>query len=259
MVEWFLGTMGFAYTDWEGTFYPVGLDTSKYLAYYSRYFNCVEIDSTFYGTPRRATVNKWYCETPSNFRFSLKVPQQVTHQRNPHTYKTELNLFLAAVSNLEEKLGVVLFQFPPDFDVTQRDFFVKLIGDLPLEFRYAIEFRHKSWFDRGEFPLCRERGICVVANDYPGLPMQIVSTANFLYLRWVGQHGKYPHHQFEREQMQGRLLQWKELIDNADVKEIFGYFNNDYAGCAVQTLKRFIQLLGKHTESEPHPEQGKLF
>ena len=115
MVDYYIGTMGFSYQDWSGAFYPKGLTGRDYLSYYSRIFNAVEIDSTFYGTPRRESVIRWKESVPDGFRICVKVPRSITHDAKIIDVHKEMEAFINAVRLLGEKLGVILLQFPPSF------------------------------------------------------------------------------------------------------------------------------------------------
>jgi uncharacterized protein YecE (DUF72 family) len=113
----YLGTSGWSYADWEGTLYPEGLPAGSRLAEYAKYYPTVEIDSTFYGTPRRSTVEKWREIAPEGFLFAAKFPQEVTHESNLVNVRSEAEGFVYTMQALEDRLGPLLLQLPPDFTV----------------------------------------------------------------------------------------------------------------------------------------------
>ena len=115
MLNWHLGTIGFSYKDWNAVFYPVGLQPRDYLAHYSQIFNAVELDSTFYGTPKPEYVERWARVTPPEFTFCVKAPKEITHEMRLVGVEGLLDSFLATMRLLGQKLGVILFQLPPDF------------------------------------------------------------------------------------------------------------------------------------------------
>ncbi len=119
MVEWFLGTMGFGYDDWRGVFYPPGTTSRDYLTHYSRIFNSVEMDTTFYGVPRSAVVTQWAASTPDNFKFCAKLPRTITHEMGLIGTRGLVDEFIDAMRLLGDKLGVILIQFPPSFTSTE--------------------------------------------------------------------------------------------------------------------------------------------
>ncbi len=116
MTDWYLGTMGFSYSDWAGPFYPETLAQRNFLKHYSRFFNAVEIDSTFYGTPRMATVQRWMANTPDDFRFCPKTPRMITHDKGLRGAHLDMADFILVMRELGEKLGVILIQLPPSYD-----------------------------------------------------------------------------------------------------------------------------------------------
>jgi uncharacterized protein YecE (DUF72 family) len=274
--EWYIGTMGFSYVDWNGVFYPDVLPANHRLGYYSRIFNAVEIDSTFYGTPRPETVRGWAAATPAEFRFALKVPRQLTHEAGLVGVMDELHRFIDTVTHLQEKLGVILFQFPPSFRQDRLSALQACLAGLPGGIRYAVEIRHQSWYtpeikgpedSPGEPALAqrlREVGVCWAATEYPDLPRRIYPTTDFLYVRWIGQHGSYQLHNQERMDRTAQLYQWLQIMEGARSeiegrRVIFGFFNNDYAGFAAGTANRFKELSGLPVNPFLPPQQGKLF
>ena len=268
MVDWFIGTMGFAYKDWKQVFYPAEMDVSNYLAYYSRIFNCVEIDSTFYGTPRLEAVQHWLAITPPDFKFCLKVPRTITHDLRLVGAEGLLDEFLERVRRLEHKLGAILFQFPPSFHRDRLPLLESLAANLPHDLQFAVEIRDPSWYTPGEASaepalasMLRSYKVAWAMTEFPGLPVTIYQTAGYWYLRWIGQHGSYEHHDQERVDCTPNLRRWKEIIQERldQVGTIYGFFNNDYAGFAAGTANRFKALMGLPVKAFTPPRQGTLF
>jgi len=260
--------MGFSYKDWKDVFYPAEMKAHRYLAYYSRVFNAVEVDSTFYGTPKRDTVRRWATLTPDGFRFCLKAPRQMTHEAVLIGIEDELSQFLETVRLLGDKLGVILFQFPPSFGAENLGRIEELLPSLPEDLRFAVEVRDQSWYtatDEKGVPLLaralEEFGACWAATEYPGLPGRIRLTSRYIYIRWIGQHGSYTRHDHERVDRTPELQAWREqiweLLEQVDT--VYGFFNNDYAGFAAGTANRFKELAGLPLESYKPPQQGTLF
>lgn len=267
MVKFYLGTMGFSYADWLGGFYPLGTPASNYLQFYQKYFNAVEIDSTFYGTPRRQTVLGWKHRAAGNFRFSIKTPQIITHQRGLIGVEAEMLEFLRAVELLEAHLGVVLIQMPPSFDNTNLNALADFVTWLPRDFRYAVELRHPSWYPKGNpdepsiSEIFQRLNIAWAITEYPGLPDLVTVTANHLYIRWIGQHGSYVNHKRERIDLSTRLLKWWQMLQPAleTAECLFGFFNNDYAGHAPATCHRFKVIAGLESDLPKSPHQETLW
>jgi uncharacterized protein YecE (DUF72 family) len=267
MDNWYIGTMGFSYKDWVGVFYPAEMDSRNYLAYYSRIFNAVEIDSTFYGTPRIEIVKHWAATTANGFKFCLKVPRVITHDAGLVGVRDMLVEFVDHVRFLEDKLGVVLFQFPPSFKVNQISILEDSLVYLPSGVRYAIEIRDQSWYtasEPDEEPLLarmlKQYDVAWAVTEYPGLPKKVYLTSDFLYLRWIGQHGSFQRHDYERIDQTVNLKNWwtilQSYLDRAEVA--YGFMNNDYAGFAAGTANRFKQIAGMPIKTFQPPQQGTL-
>lgn len=269
MVDWYLGTMGFSYKDWTSVFYPTHLEARNYLTYYSRIFNAVEVDSTFYGTPRQEIIRRWVAMTPPAFKFCVKTPQTITHHLEGIGKVSEMSLFLDAVKAFGEKLGIVLVQFPPSFRYGQfkilSEFLVGVVTLLkdPALIRLAVEFRHPSWHTSHQEvqALFKELAVCWAASEYPGLPKEVYITAPYLYIRWIGQHGSYSRHDREYLDRTSELTWWLSYINKhlSDVSEIYGFFNNDYAGHAPGTCNRFKRVAGISIPVIQTQQQGRLF
>ena len=264
MFEWFLGSMGFGYKDWVGVFYPPGISPRDYLAHYSNYFNAVEMDTTFYGTPRRATVEQWKAVTPAEFVFCVKTPRVITHEMGLVGAIGLIVEFVNAMRFLEEKLGVILIQFPPSFTASHAEALEAFLSELiPLSsgVRFAIEFRHSSWYVQATNDLLASYRVCWASTEFPGLPQQVFKTTDFLYLRWIGQHGSYHHHNYERVDKSSDLNAWLECIQDqsSSAQAIYGFFNNDYAGFAAGTCNRFKTIVGLPVKPLLPPSQARLF
>lgn len=261
MPEWCLGTIGFGYTDWKGSFYPPEIKSIDYLTYYSRSFNSVELDTTFYGVPRSNRIQQWCRKVPENFLFCAKTPRIITHKMGLVGARGIMEEFITILRVMEKRLGVILIQLPPGFAIDSFDRLEKFLNDLPDGVRYAVELRHNSWYCDRTQAMLRARGIALVALEYPKLPKKIYPTADFLYIRWIGQHGSYNRHSHERVDKTPQLAWWKEYVLDigGDVERIYGFFNNDYAGFAAGTCLKFKELLGLPIERPGIDKQGRLF
>jgi uncharacterized protein YecE (DUF72 family) len=161
----YLGTSGWSYADWEGTLYPAGIPAGSRLAEYARHYATVEIDSTFYGTPRRSTVQKWREVVPEGFLFTAKFPQEVTHERQLVNVRIEAEGFVHTMQALEDRLGPLLLQLPPSFTVEAMGVLEDFLTNLPDGFRYAVEVRHRSWLGSDLPEMLRERGAALKLID----------------------------------------------------------------------------------------------
>ena len=261
MVDWYLGTIGFSYKDWAGVFYPSGLPAKSYLAHYSQIFNAVELDSTFYGTPPVERVQQWAAATPETFKFCVKTPREITHDLRLAGAQAAMTKFLDTMRFFGPKLGAVLIQLPPSFSDAEVETLNTFLAELPSDLRYAVEFRHESWYTPATTALLQAYRIGWVAIDYVGLPQRIEATADFLYLRWLGQHGRFAGHAEERLDVTPQLQGWWEQLQPYldQVQTIYGFFNNDYAGHSPSTCHRFKAIAGLPSKQPGLPQQDSLF
>ena len=261
MNQFYLGTIGFSYKDWLGAFYPIGTPQKGYLPYYSKVFNCVEIDTTFHSVPRQSAVQSWVNTAPDGFKFCLKTPRRITHELGLKGAEGEMIEFLDSVRLLQEKLGPILIQLPPKFSQDNYSILDGFIESLPKNHQIAVEFRHPSWYNKKTEQLLSHHQVCWVSIDFPNIPKQIVPTTSFLYIRWIGINGMYQHHTYERVDKNNQLKWWWDTIQSCmdGTTSIYGFFNNDYAGFAAGTCKRFKLLTGLDDAEENIPFQQRLF
>ena len=258
---WHLGTMGFGYKQWLGPFYPAGMAPKNFLAYYSTLFDAVEIDSTFYGTPRPESVLRWRQATPERFTFCLKTPKAITHEARLSDGVEAMQAFVETAVLLQEKLGCILLQFGPAFTYAQVEEVRLFLPQLPQTARYAVEFRHASWLRPEVVNLLRPYNICLTATDYVHLPKTITPTADFLYLRFIGPHGQYATKDREMVDKTADLQGWYERMRPLlpQFKHVFGFFNNDYSGFSPKTCNRFKKIVGLAAAEIRPLQQGRLF
>lgn len=259
-----LGTSSFTAKGWEETFYPPGMKPADFLDFYSREFNTVEVDSTFYRTPSAATVKRWYTQTPPEFLFALKVVQSVTHEKVLVGCGEELREFLDTAALLREKLGPLLFQFPyfnkqafPS-GAAFLDRLEPFLQKLPEGFRYAVEIRNKQWLVPRLADILRNKGAALALIDHPWMPrpaevFQRVDpfTANFTYIRFLGDRKAIEEKTETWDKVivpRGKeLAEWVPVVRRAHQRriQIFAYANNHYAGHAPATLREFAKMLEK--------------
>jgi uncharacterized protein YecE (DUF72 family) len=178
----YIGTSGFSYAPWRGSFYPEKLPAAKMLAYYAERLDTVEINNTFYRMPAPAMLEKWAAETPEGFRFVLKSPRQITHIKKLADVADSLTRLREAAGSLGERLGPVLFQLPPFMkkDVPRLQAFV---AALPPDLRAAVEFRHESWFSADVYEALRARDVALCLAESEELATPVEETSSWGYLR----------------------------------------------------------------------------
>jgi uncharacterized protein YecE (DUF72 family) len=186
-LQFYIGTSGWSYSSWEGIFYPKKLERKWWLPYYTKVFNYVEIDSTFYQIPAKNMVDLWNARTPPNFKFSAKFPRVITHEKKFQNCQRELELFYEAMLPLKDKILTLLIQFPPSFKITDG---LEALGKYDFYFddtyRYAVEVRHSSWFNDLAYNFFKKNNICLVWNQLDIVRTPPVVTTDFTYIRFIG-------------------------------------------------------------------------
>jgi uncharacterized protein YecE (DUF72 family) len=230
----YIGTSGYSYREWKGSFYPRDLSNNSMLRFYAERFNSVEANSTFRGTPEVSAVQSWAEQVPTQFKFALKAPFQITHRKRLKGSRKLLAEFLAVASALKRRLGPVLFQLPPNFkkDLPRLRRFLALV---PTRTRIAFEFRHPSWFDDDVFALLRTHRAALCIADTEDLPTPFMATAKWGYLR------------LRRERYtQNQLLKWAEGILTQNWRDVFIYFRHEKTGTGPRYANRLSRLLQSH-------------
>jgi uncharacterized protein YecE (DUF72 family) len=260
-----LGTSGWSYKEWEGSFYEKG--EKRKLHSYSRVFNTAEIDSTFYRVPSKGTVMGWLRYSPSDFVFTAKIPKTITHEKMlgmKGDTQADLNGFFDVMRPLQlgGKLGCFLIQLPPKYvlNLENLESFFKLLDPV---FRYAVEFRNLSWLKDETWSLLQKYSVSYVNVDEPLLPTETHVTADFAYFRW---HGRGNTPWFDYKYSKEELDEWVPKVEKAagKVKRVYGYFNNHFHGYAPENCLYMIEKLGlltdeqKSTQSKFSRQQSKL-
>lgn len=257
-----VGCSGWSYKGWLGTFYPSGTKPSKYLSLYSRVFDTVEIDSTFYSIPKPETVKTWADSVPEDFVFTAKLPKIITHERRLVGADMQLTYFLESIRNLGDKRGIILIQFPHSFNIeggfeALKSFLKKLPGD----FEFAVEFREQSWFVEQTYDLLREYGITLAWSETPfaSVPDKIVTGS--IYLRLVGDRN-IDESQFGRvlRDKDAEIKSWSERIESfkGKVGNAFIFTNNHFQGFGPATANNFRKALGMEERYWPELMKNDL-
>ncbi len=227
----FVGTSGYSYKEWKGTFYPEDLPAKQMLQFYSGQFPSVEINNTFYRTPAASMLEKWCQEVPADFQFAIKASQQITHRLKLKDAFEPLSELLGTISVLKNRLGPLLFQLPP-FLKKDATLLREFLASRPSKSRWAFEFRHQSWFDPEVFDLLREHrsALCIAEADND-LQIPFVATADWGYLRLR----RYDYGDPELKSWARRVLQQKW-------KDAFVFFKHEETGKGPIAARRFIEL-----------------
>jgi uncharacterized protein YecE (DUF72 family) len=255
----FLGTQGFSFDDWVGPFYPPGTPRGKYLEAYAERLNAVEIDSTFYGAPRATTVAGWRERTPPDFRFAAKFPRLITHDKKLDRALGDAEAFVGTMQALGEKLGVLTLQFAYDFTPDLRYRLEDFLASLPAGPRYAVEVRNRGWLTPDFGEMLSEHNVAIVLQDLHYMPRLDWITADFTVIRWLGRRKdieKFDRIQIDRSK---ELRTWAERVGAflAAGVDVFGFFNNHFAGHSPESVRQFAALLGVEVGSHgPEVDAG---
>ena len=233
MAIW-VGTSGYNYPEWRGSFYPEKLATAKMLSFYAERLSTVEINYTFYRSPTPAVLAGWSAQTPSAFKLTLKAPKRITHDARLRDCGEPLHRFAATAATLGPKLGMLLFQLPPFFkkDLAVLDAFLE---ELPRELSAAFEFRHHSWLDGEVFARLKARNLalCIADSEKSSTPLEVTSDCAYFRLRDEG----YTPRDIER---------WARTIEAATsgCRDVFVYFKHEEAGKGPQFARQLKDALG---------------
>jgi uncharacterized protein YecE (DUF72 family) len=249
MGRYWLGCSGWSYDDWIGPFYPPGTPPGEFLQRYARVFRTVEVDSSFYRAPTPFLVQRWAGRTPDGFRFALKVPQDVTHDEDEAKGDMVLARFLASLAPLRSvgKLGAIVLQFPASFRAPSGTAKLeRLLGSVPVEVPLAVELRHGSWWVPATRAMLEERRAALVWSVVPGTEPPAWVTADFAYVRFVGDRALT---KFDRVQRDGRpaIDRMKQRLEDQarDAGTIYGFANNHFMGFGPGTVAAVAEALGQ--------------
>jgi len=226
-----VGTSGFQYPEWKGSFYPETLSTPKMLPYYAEHFPTTEINYSFHRVPAAKTLANWSAATPENFRFSFKAPQEITHVHRLQPDDATFERFHDVLGTMGKKVGIVLFQLPPNLkkDLPRLQAFV---DSLPPGFKCAFEFRHPSWFDDEVFACLKSKNIALCIAESEKLATPHVFTANYGYLR------------LRREDYAAKdIRRWRDevLSHEAELEDAYIYFKHEDSGVGPKLAEQFME------------------
>ena len=236
----YVGTSGWTYDDWNGRFYPEGVQGADRLEYYAQQFNAVEVNATFYRLPTANMIQAWNRRLGKDFHLVLKGSGMITHRRKLAACGEAVEQFFERCGQLE-RLAVVLWQLPPWLhkDVPRLGAF---LDGLPSRVRHAVEFRHPSWWDQEVADALSQRRASFVAVSHPQLPEDVLPTTDFLYVRFHGKGRALYRYDYSDQE----LAIWAERLKKSLAGRcLYAFFNNDYEAHAPKNARRFRELLGQ--------------
>lgn len=235
-----IGTSGWHYKGWFGSFYPEKLPAKDMLAFYAQHFDTVEINNSFYHLPSATTFDSWRDNSPEKFLFAVKGSRFITHMKKLKAPQASTRKFFLGAERLEQKLGPILLQLPPRWRVNPGRL-EEFLKPLPKEHRYVFEFRDQSWLVKEVYDLLRKHNAAFCIHDLSAQQTPLEITADFTYIRFHGPgEAKYSGSYSSQ-----RLKKWAERINGwrKELLTVYAYFNNDIGGCAVRNARDLLQLV----------------
>ena len=227
----YVGTSGYSYKEWKGSFYPEALPAKEMLSYYATRLKAVELNNTFYRMPQPSMIESWRNQVPEDFRFSVKAPQTITHFRRLNNATPQTQLMLKTVAALEGRLGAVIFRLPENMkkDLKRLEMFLK---ELPADTPAVFDFRHPTWFDDEVVELLRSQKRVFCMSDIEDLPESYTyKTADWGYVR------------LRRERYtKAELVKWVKRIKAQNWKETYVFFKHEDEGTGPKLAAQFAAL-----------------
>ena len=236
----FIGTSGWTYDDWYGSFYPEDIKASERLSFYAEQFDTVEINATFYRPPTEPMIKAWNTRLEEGFHLVVKGSRVVTHLKKIANCEEALQKFFERVLKLT-RLEVILWQLPPSLhkDVDRLENFLSL---LPQKVRHAVEFRHESWWDDEVVKTLTKHDSAFVAVSHPSLPEKILPTTDFLYVRFHSQDRETYRYDYTDKE----LSHWVSVVKpHLRGRTLYAFFNNDYNANAPRNALTLKELLSR--------------
>jgi uncharacterized protein YecE (DUF72 family) len=236
-----IGTSGWHYKHWRGNFYPEKLPASRWLDFYTRHFDAVELNNSFYRLPQIPALEVWRDSTPPGFCFAAKASRFITHNKKLKNPENALHNLLPRVETLGRKLGPILFQLPPRWKC-HVERLEELLALLPRRHRYAFEFREPSWICEAVLEVLRRHNAAFCIYELAGFHSPFILTADWTYVRLHGPGGKY-----QGSYSDAQLRRWADRISDwqGTLKVIHIYFDNDQHGYAAHNAIRLKELLAQ--------------
>jgi len=245
-----IGCAGWDYKDWEGPFYPKILEKKHHLDYYIKFFNLVEINSTFYNLPSEEMVINWTKRAPESFQYVVKVWQKISHNLNDPDIDFHISQFFLRMAYLEKKISRFLIQFPPWFKHSDKHYkqLKNLLKEIPSEYSYVVELRDNSWFDPEILSEIINGSTVILATTYmPGIIPYYLFNQEEYYIRLIGDREltKFNRIQRKQEEALDDLNQnVQDLLKLPNIYEIFIIVNNHFAGFAPESVNDLKNSFG---------------
>ena len=244
MTQVLIGTSGWTYPDWKGTFYPAKLPNAKFLEFYGNQFSTVEVNYSFYRLPTAATYEKWVAQVPKGFVFAVKASRLITHIKRLQGADEPWDVFLQNTQSLGSRLGPILFQFPASFRIDQARLseFLNMARTVMsgANLRLVFEFRHASWFVDKIYRLLSDHGAALCIADSPRYPRREIATTTFMYLRFHGRNQLFAS-KYTKTDLSKEARKIRRYVQGG--QDVYAYFNNDAQGYAVKNARMLMTMI----------------
>ena len=251
----YVGCSGWTYSGWRGAFYPKTIENWQRLSYYSRFFNFVEVDSTFYYVPSRSVIQGWKNKTPDDFKFTFKFPQVITHVNKLERVSKYLPYFFHVLEPILDKTLMLLIQLPSYMSAkVGLESLAHFLDKLDNRYRYALEVRESSWFDVNIYDFLKENDITLVWRVREDLKTPTFVTTDTIYLRFIGdriadQRAFGLNVKDKEDELKEYVIHLKDAEKDNNINDVIVTFNNNYAGFSIQLAKDFSRLIYEPQES----------
>ncbi len=251
MTKILIGTAGWDYKDWSGSFYPKNLEKAEHLAYYAKFFDITEINSTFYNLPSEEMVKNWFNVVSKEFKFVVKVWQNITHKFKDADNEYYISEFFSRLEALSERIIAFLFQFPPWFKRTENHlkYLKNLIEQIPPTYSYVIELRDNSWFEPSQLSQFIDGKHIVLGTTYmPGIDPFYLPNQKRYYIRLIGDRALTKFDKIQRTQsveLEAFEKSIQKLLEIKNIDDVFVIVNNHFMGFApdsVNLIKKMLSL-----------------
>ena len=262
MMKIYVGTAGWDYNDWVGPFYPPKLEKYRYLPYYAKYFDIIEINSSFYSLPTLEMAESWNSRVNESFRFTLKVWQNITHKIENPQIDVDIDNFLVNIEPLKDKISLLILQFPPWFKHSEKhESHLKFIlNGFPKDYQLAVELRDNSWFEKDGSEFIESNKKCFFITSYlQNLKPYYPLNQEVYYIRLIGDRELSKFNQIQRDQKQSidhLYSNINQLQKKSNIHEIFIIVNNHFSGFAPETANQIKKDLNLSVKNFSH--QAKI-
>ena len=254
MARAYIGTSGWNYRQWRGSFFPEKLPTKQWLSYYASRFDSLEVNYSFYRLPSPNTCQTWYQQTPELFRFAMKASRYITHVKRLRDVHEPWNTFLERALILKQKLGPILLQFPSNFRASGEN--LEAVDEF-LEYAtrastrdLALEFRDRSCFGQEMLAVLRRHRAALVISHSSRYPVpEVEATAAFVYFRFHGP-GKMFASSYSDAELQGSAKTIRAFLEKR--RDVYAYFNNDSGGYAPRNAEGLLRHLESSSSALLH-------